>query len=548
MPALDPFVGRGDLIEAARQVVDFDAGSPGEVLALHGPRGTGRSALVRQLAERVRGAQVLVLPFGALRTTPGRLAATLFRQAIERLTEVRLDPEAPPARWLDHLPCQARAALGEACGDLRPGAHPVRGLRSLVRGVEALARVLERRLVVVLDHPDALRGQEGFPGLSRKGVPLRKLFVPSAWVRWVFCLRYPASLAELERTEKVRRLAVPRLRRAESYHLAALFLEAELRPIPRKLLWPLHGLSDGRPGYLRAMVLRLLREARGGRGVPGQDEVRAAFLREVLGADGQVAMACEAALARDAAAGVDRAAVDLLARRGALGPESVAQLLSVGVASASSRLERLTGDGLLRAEGGRYRVEDRVLAFRLRHLPEVQGGDPAADPALVQAVADFEQGELCDLHGAGEWERRIRTFLRWADGRELPGDALGASRRVLAPSGGIEEAAVGWDEAGRVDGYPALQAADLLLNGRDRRWLVELPRPGRPVDVEMVERSVRLRRFFQRTYHRPIERLWLASEDGFTPEAWQAARAEGVLVSDGQALSSLEAQVLDKAA
>ncbi len=533
-------MGRTELLATLGRLLDFDRSPEVRVVVLEGARGLGKTSLLEHLRDRLPPGGFARLDLSMPLPTPGELAAGLFRSLIEQVLGIEVDSEPVPARWLERLPTEARGAVAAPCAELRPQAHPARAFRSLTRAVVALAQALERRLVVALDHPDSLRRLAGFPGIPRQGVPLRKLVVASPWVRWVVTPASGASTSCLDDLEGVARTRLEALRRAESYHLSALLLETALRPVPRVVLWPLHGLSDGRPVYLEPLVLRVLQEVRSTRGVPGPEEVRAAFLREALEGTGRIGLACETAMGREAAVGVPRALVSLLAGRGALGIESAAQMLGISRARVAEELARLAAVGVLAEDEGRYRIEDRVLALRERLLARVPTGDPGVDRGLLAELTAHEEGEALDTHRGGSWERRLRAVLPRIDGRALPGRVFGVRGTVYAPSGGVEEAAVGFDARGAVDGFPVLQAADLLWNGRDRRWLVDMPRPGRALDAADLERHLRLKRFFQDSFRRPIEALWVASEQGFTPEARETARREGVLLSDPASLSDLE--------
>lgn len=547
MAMSEPFVGRGELLAALRARVDRDHPGAAAALVLRGARGVGRSALLGRLREWAGPGELVELPFASHAATPGQLAGGLFRRVLEVVKGGPVDPALPPGRWLDGLPAATRARVGPEIGELRPGAHPARALRCLVRGIEGLARDRARPLVVAMDDPDVLRDMQGFPGLPRRGFPLSKFFVASPWVRWVLSPRYPGAPGELEDLAGVEVLDVPPLRRAESYHLAALFLETEFRPVPRALLWPLHGLSGGRPGYLKALVLRVLQDRRVRAGVPGAEAVEQAFLRECLEPTGRIGLACEAELSR-AGSGVVRAVVELLARRGPLGVESISQLLGVGRARTLEKIVDLAERGILLEREGRYDVADRVLALRLRLLAEVGPGQDATTPRARGVLEEFRAGELVDLHGGGAWERRVRGFLARADGRAFPGERFASKGTVLLPSHAAGEAPVGFDARGEVDGYPGIVASDLLWNGRDRRWIVELPDTHLPLGVDAVARAGRLGRWFRGSSRRAIEHVWIASRGGFTAEARAAARGEGVLLSDEGDLDLLERDLVPRAA
>lgn len=544
--APNEFVGR---VGVLRRVFDFlECESPRRrVLVLTGPRGAGRSGLLELLKARSVERDFVLLRFSRRRTTPGQQALDLLRSALGQLTGVAPDPESPVGSWLAELPAEARADVGELAGELRPGAHPARALRCLVKALEALARTLGREVTLALDDPDCLGDAQGYPGVPRVGFPLHKFYVDSRWVRWILAPRYPGSLPDLERREEVELVHLDRLRRADSCHLAALLLERELRPVPRALLWPLHGLADGRPGYLRALVQRVLEEGREARGMPGPAAVRAAFLRELLEPMGRLALACEALAGEGARGTLGRAVLDLLARRGPLGVESVSQLLGIGRDRTLELVRELTRRGLLVESQGRYRLEDRVLAIRFRAQALQVEGDPTTDSRLMALAHEMERGDMA-LGQPITWERRVREVLRATEGRQLPGSYFGTARAVLTPSGGIEEAAVGYDARGVVDGRPSLVAADLLWNGRDRRWLVEMPRGEELYDALAMRRALRMRAFFARTYRRPIERLWVACEAGFSEEALALAREHKVLVSTPEELTALEGGMLTPAA
>lgn len=531
------FVGRGAELEQIQRFLDWDRRGP-QVLVVAGPRGVGRSELLSKLKERALGSEFVLLSFSRQGATPGQQARRLFRSALEQLTGLDLDPDDPVGRWLDVLPAHARAALGGDCGELRPGAHPARALRCLIRSLAGLARGLERRLVVALDDPDCYGDAQGYPGVPRRGFPLTKYWHQSPWIRWILTPRHPGSLEVLAGHPEVAVVPLGPLRRADSIHLGALLLESEIRPVPRALLWPLHGFSQGRPGYLRALAARLVEGARLQRGVPGPAEVRTAFLGEVLEPMGRIGLACQARLGEPGRGALDRAMLDVLAGKGALGLESVSQLTGIGRSRALDHLRELTRRGVLREDQGRYHIDDRVLGFRLRALAVAGTPRPWEAPGVRTMAEEFEAETMCP------WETRVRSTLRTWEGRALPGRCFGAERVVCCPAGPVEEAAVGFDSRGEVDGAPTLVAADMLLNGRDRRWLVEMPRQPLPYEAAQMQRALRMRDFFARTYRRPIERLLVASEAGFTADARDLARACGVLITDTEALAELERGLL----
>lgn len=527
------FVGRGSTLRHIHEFLDWDGSHRESVLVLTGPRGVGRSALLDRLKQRSISRDFLLLPFAGPGSSPGQLALGLFRSVLEQVTGESLDPGLPVARWLDVLPPEVRAQVGAVSGELRAGAHPAQALRCLVKGIEGLARGLERQLVVALDDPDCLGDALGFPGVPRWGFPLPKYYLPSPWVRWILAPRHPGSLEGLRGRDEVLRLGLGPLARADSYHLAALVLERELRPVPRSLLWPLHSFSSGRPGYLRSLADRVLEESRRSRKLPDREAVRTAFLRELLEPMGRIGLSCRARLGEATRGALGVAVAEVLARRGPLGLESLSQLTGIGRPRVLEHLRELTHRGLLVEQDGRYRLEDPVLEFRLRVLGGLRAGEPWEDPGVRALTVAFEEQEV------GGWEALVRNFLVQAGGRILPGGPFGLRGQVLCPSEAMEEAPVGYDAQGAVDQDPGLVAADLLVNGRDHRWLVEMPSERWPYSAVRMRRALRMHEFFSRSYRRTIDRLWVAARGGFSPEAREIAREAGVLTTDPIGLQEL---------
>jgi hypothetical protein len=286
------------------------------------------------------------------------------------------------------------------------------------------------------------------------------------------------------------------------------------------------------------MVHRLLEDLRGERKAPDQEAVRTAFLREVLGPMGRIGLSCRARLAEASRGALGFAILDVLARRGCLGLESISQLTGIGRPRVMEHLRDLTRRGLLLEESGRYWLEDRVLAFRFQALAAQRDMEPWLDPEIRSLAWQLENQDV------GRWEQRIRSFLRVSQGRLLPARPFGAEGSVRCPSDAHEEAPVGYDRQGKVDGEPSMVAADLLLNGRDRRWLVEMPREGLPYSGDQMRRSLRMLDFFATSYRRSIDHLWVASAGGFSSEARDLARSQGVLTTDSFGLGELERGLL----
>lgn len=506
----------------------LDSESSPSILFLVGPSGSGKSTLLREwmrgpLARR--GEKVLHLSFSWERSVPALRLKGLLHKVLQDWTGAELDPQAPLGRWLDPLPPQARGLLAPHVSQIRTSVHPEKILRAFVLALEALVRSAKEEVVVILEDVDSYLGPED-------GLGLHHFYQRSPHLKWILTGVREDRVEDRDR-DPIETVHVGPLSRAETYRLAAELLEGSFHPIPRSILHPIYEFSRGLPGFVIAICDALLSMARHQKGTPGPEEVQAAFLQELAEPFGRIGLWLESKL-KAAAAWRPQAVLAELSQVGGLGAEALAQRLGWDLASTQESLEVLRELGWVRMRGRSFLPRDPWMT--LRHRVQGLGGLPASIEDFLSNRGVFED----DAWGRGI-EADLKLLLEEIHGRRLPGMDFGTVEAVLVPSSPQWEAVVGMDSRGALGPGPGVVAMDLLLNGRDKRWVVEFSSAEAPLGLAELEAIHRRFRFFQASSRRSLHKLWVIAPAGFLEETRIRAQELGILSSDLKNLRSLQA-------
>jgi AAA+ ATPase superfamily predicted ATPase len=279
-------------------------------------------------------------------------------------------------------------------------------------------------------------------------------------------------------------------------------------------------LTGGHPFYIAALCERL-RRWRLLQDLPlTPAAVKEAFVWEVLSPEGRIYDFCryiyDISIQRARGYGALIAILQLLAQEEGLIIAEVARRQKVTAATARDYLRWLQEVDLIVERDGRHYYRDPVLRFWVASV--TMGIELAGPPRrevleeMVRHLDERYQRTATELGTAKE--SQVREWLRHFAGQEVDGELLGLSGRMRLPT--FRHVAPYRSDDGQVE-------VDALAEG-DERWAVEIKWRGRLAGVKEVRKLLAAAEVLS-------VRPWFISRAGFTPEARELARREGMMIS-----------------
>jgi hypothetical protein len=261
------------------------------------------------------------------------------------------------------------------------------------------------------------------------------------------------------------------------------------------------------------------------------DTVKQAFLTETLAPHGRIYDFCryvyDLSLQKAAGYGALKAVLQILATEEGLTASQIARRLRVTSGTASDYLRWLREVDLVSDRDHAYYFRDPVLRFWVANTirgVEISLTAEPLDLANLMARLDAQLQRVSEELGTAQ-ESRIRELMRRFDGQVVDGPIFGASDQVTLPK---------FDQVNEYlspDGQLQLDAIGKAFGGP--KWIVEVKWRTKRVGKKEVERLLA---------HARAESAqgWFISRAGFTDDAAECSRREGLLFSDRQAIHILE--------
>jgi len=315
---------------------------------------------------------------------------------------------------------------------------------------------------------------------------------------------------------------------------ARAYLSSLVGPaIPAEVCHFVTTLCEGHPYYLTVLGQRLaaLRSSK-----PSQaltlDDARGAALEEIE--HGALANHCryllDVSLAHARRGNSLLQALELLARSEAETATELARITGQQPGEVSPLLQNLVEVDLLRKEGSRYFIADRILRAWLESVHGLTS--PALTRLRKRLVEPYEEAIAHLKEDRGQLlEHAVRELMRKFDGREFQGRPLPAFDQVQQ----LHLA----DPEGIVDGTPSQQEVDALGSG-DQPWMVEVRWRAKAVSKRDLERFQRKKELLERVTQLAVSVLAVVSMAGFSSGALDLARNHPELwLLDGSVLVAL---------
>ena len=303
--------------------------------------------------------------------------------------------------------------------------------------------------------------------------------------------------------------------------------------VPAEVCHFITTLSEGHPYYLTVLGQGLA--ARRSSKPPWTltlEEARGAALEEIQ--RGALAMHCryllDVSLAHARRGDSLLQPLELLAQSGAGTATELARITGQQPGAISPLLQNLVEVDLLRKEGARYFIMDRILRAWLECVhgfttPELTRLRKRLTEPYEEAIARLreDRGQLL--------EYAVRELMRKFDGRQFQGRPLPAFDQVqqlyLA------------DPEGVVDGKPSQQEIDAYGSGAEP-WMVEVRWRTKPVTKRDLERFRRRKTRLEQEVEATVSVLAVISVAGFSSGALQLAESNpGLWLIDGPKLQAL---------
>jgi AAA+ ATPase superfamily predicted ATPase len=297
------------------------------------------------------------------------------------------------------------------------------------------------------------------------------------------------------------------------------------------LLPLIHSLTNGHPFYITALCRRLMNLVDVAQRPLDADTAKQAFLTETLAPHGRIYDFCrymyDLSLQKASGYGALKAVLQILATEEGLTASQIARKLRVTGGTASDYLRWLREVDLVTDREHAYYFCDPVLRFWVANTIRGVEISLTAEPLdLVNLMArlDAQLQRVSEELGTAQ-ESRIRELMRSFDGQVVNGSIFGASDQITLPKFGQVS------EYLSPDGQVQLDAIGQALSGP--KWIVEVKWRTKRVGKKEVEILLA---------HARAESAqgWFISRAGFTDDAAEFSRREGLLFSDGPAIHILE--------
>ena len=301
------------------------------------------------------------------------------------------------------------------------------------------------------------------------------------------------------------------------------------------MLAAVYQVTRGHPFYIYATTMRVLEMTALLHRPISPQTVQEGFVLETLGTTGRIYNLCRYLLE------------DSLSRaRGETMPQAILQVLAresagMTLTQLSRRLKRPTGairqvlnwlievDLVQQHEDKTYVFCDAVLQLWVAYY--YSGLELTGMPrqkVLDQLVAELMEKYQRATEELGlARESQVRELLGHFAGQEVEGALLGVAGPVRLPM--FDQVAPYRSADGQVE-------VDALAEDGER-WAVEIKWRGRLAGLQEVQKLVRVARSLS-------ARAWFISRAGFTPEAQEYARREGIMVSSRREIEALAGLVL----
>jgi len=323
--------------------------------------------------------------------------------------------------------------------------------------------------------------------------------------------------------------------REDSDELARKRLTTLPGDVPPDVLAAVYQVTRGHPFYIYATTMRVLEMATLLHRPVNPQTVQEAFVLETLGTAGRIYNLCryllEESLQRARGETMPRAVLQVLAREGA----------GLSLTQLSRRLKRPTGairqvlnwlievDLVQQHEDKTYAFRDAVLQLWVAYY--YSGLELTGMPrqkVLDQLVAELMEKYQRATEELGlAKESQVRELLGQFAGQEVDGALLGVSGTVRLPA--FDRVAPYRSADGQVE-------VDALAENGER-WAVEIKWRGRLAGLKEVHKLARVARSLS-------ARPWFISRAGFTPEAQEYARREGIMTSSRREIEGLAGLVV----
>jgi len=516
---------------------------PVEHVALFGLRRIGKTLLLKEFMRRTLNEAADILPvymdFAMLASSPENFALGFVGQVCYWLLR-RGESETEPFLNSRTLPA---ALLQSGASDLYPRvesllheldkARPDRQtlLRQAFHFPQEVIAARKISLALIFDEFQEIRTLTRFPNSQNVLALLRAEIQSQSGALYILAGSAVSVLTELLSNPdsplfaQFTRLPVNAFDRESTGMLVRKLMADRAGP---DLLPLIHSLSGGHPFYITALCRRFMTLVDVTHRPPDADTVKQAFLTETLASHGRIYDFCryvyDLSLQKASGYGALKAVLQILAAEEGLTASEIARRLRVTSATASDYLRWLQEVDLIIAHEHNYYFRDPVLRFWIANTirgVEVSMTAEPLDLAGLVGRLDAQFQRVSEELGVAQ-ESAIRELMRHFDGREVDGTIFGRMGTVKLPRFVQVEAHLS------PDGQTQFDAVGRSDTGRD--WIVEVKwrnkRVGRK-ELEMLKNSVK------------SDQAWYVSRGGFTDEAIQYAKQEGVYISTAQDIRSL---------
>jgi hypothetical protein len=407
-------------------------------------------------------------------------------------------------------------------------------LRQAFHFPQQAARLRQCSLLLILDEFQEIRTLTHYPNSQNVLALLRAEMQSQSGIMYLLAGSAVSVLTDLLSNPdsplfaQFTRLPVDAFDRAATVSLARKLTRDQA---PADLLPLIHSLTNGHPFYITALCQRLMNLVDVAQRPLDADTIKQAFLTETLAPQGRIYDFCryvyDLSLQKAAGYGALKAILQILAAEEGLTASQIARKLRVTSGTASDYLRWLREVDLVIDRQHTYSYRDPVLRFWVGNTirgVEVSLSAGPLDLAGLVARLDAQLQRVSAELGAAQ-ESRIRELMRRFADQVVDGSIFGVPEKVTLP--GFAQV----NEYLSPDGQVQIDALGQAAGGL--KWIVEVKWRSKRAGIKEVEKLLARSRD-------ESAQAWLISRAGFTGDASELARREGLFTSDAQAIHLLE--------
>lgn len=548
------FGGREDLLGRLTGAMEGTEQGHQATMALIGPKGIGKTTLLREFQKRARAGgrsvPLLYVDFEKIVSSPEEFSLqypaqllsgylefnnqTVLKGGYQNLSRLEGMGQDLGLRNINEIILELKHQLDKEKRSQQ------RLVEMALSFPEELAMAVGRRFLVIIDEFPFLSDLNNFSGIKEVLDLFGKTVKNQGNLSYVISASNTPLMENLLSSnalyKKFRPIYIGVMDVQEGLSLISKILFQEGVGTDQGLNRTIYDYSFGHPFYMVHITQTAARLALTSKEL-NPDFISEAVAEEMLLPTGGVYLFCkyiyELALERARSKSLLKAILHLLVQRDGLSLTEKASLLKRTPGETSSLLQRLLEVDLVTKREGRYSLRDSLLKLWLKYIELKITTDQDYALAKERLIQDLND-EMCELKGKKVFdfdEEGISEIIKTSfKGQRLPGRLF--KRRmdvVLVAANTVSNLTIEGGRGFLIEGIVASRAISSLSIGQS--WMVVIE-TRKALGEPQLKSISSLKEELERSRGVIIDRVWIISEKGFSKKGLALAQEKKVLLSD----------------